>query len=151
MNFAFAKAICAVCAGYGAGIWFAYQAIRQSHLFNRAAWWPSAKGQILESRRTDDPERRFSHFIIRYEFTVGKRIEGNTPRLCGGWFWSDKLQQQFIERYRAEQEVDVYYDPQNPERNCLDRTDRSGVTIMWIIAIGSTTLTTFVIWLWARI
>ena len=151
MTLPLAKVILAICAGYGAGLWFAYKAIRQAGLLREAAWWTSIKGRILESRLDDSPERRFSHFIMRYEFTVGDRIESSTPRLGGDWFWSDKLQRLFVERYQAGQEVDIHYNPHNPQQNCLDRTDRTGITIMVIIAIGSPTLTTLAIWLWHHI
>jgi len=43
--------------------------------------------------------------------------------------------------------VEVFYDPMNPNKNCLDRTDRSGITAMWCIAIGGVALASFLLWM----
>lgn len=139
------KALLALVVGYGAGVWFTWQALRRTLLFRRAAWWPSARGRILESVEVRDEARHATHYRVRYEFTVGTRLEGRTPRLCGDWFWNNKQQAAFVARYQPGQEVDVYYDPQDPRMNCLDRTDRSGLAAMWIIALGGTALATLLV------
>jgi len=139
------KAILAIIFGYGAGVWFASSAIRRSMLFRRATQWFSARGRILESTTYKEPGSQKTHFRIRYEFEMGEHIEGATPRLCGDWFWGNKDQNAFVARYVAGQEVEVFYDPMDPKRNCLDRTDRSGISAMWCLAAGGTALATLLV------
>lgn len=141
------KKIIAICAGFGAGIWFCFEALKQARALNRAAWWPSVQGRILESALVKAPDGRHTHFLVRYEFTIGERIESTTPRLCGDWFWNNKLQQAFIDRYQPGQTVEVFYEPNDPRQNCLDRNDRSGIVAMAIISISATTLATILVWL----
>ena len=141
------KAILAMVVGYGAGAWFTFSAIRRTLLLRRATQWFSARGRILESTTYKDPGSQKTHFRIRYEFEMGEKIEGTTPRLSGDWFWGDKDQNAFVARYVAGQEVEVFYDPMNSKRNCLDRTDRSGITAMWCIAIGGIVLASLLVWL----
>ncbi len=95
--------------------------------YRSAQSWKVAHGVILESVVYRDAARKAEHFRIRYEFTVGERIEGNTPRASGDFFYSDKIQREFVTRYRTGQAVVVYYHPGNPRKNCIDRTDGSGV------------------------
>jgi hypothetical protein len=141
------KAILAMAFGYGAGVWFTVSAVRRTMLLNRANQWFSARGRILESTIYREPGSGKEHFRIRYEFEVGERIEGTTPRLCGDWFWGSKDQNAFVARYVAGQEVEVFYDPRDPRRNCLDRTDRTGVTAMWCLAGGGVALASFLLWM----
>ncbi len=141
------KTILAICIGYGAGIWFSVMALRKQAALNRARFWVGTRGRILESTLTRDPDSNRTHFRVRYEFEAGGRIEGSTPRLAGDWFWNDRRQAAFVSRYTPGQEVEVAYDPRDPRQNCLDRTDRSGVTCMWIIAAGGTVLASLLVWL----
>jgi hypothetical protein len=140
-----------VVAAFGVGVGFAYKAIVQAGSFRRAAWWPSARGRILESVLYQDAARKgATHFRVRYEFTVDReRLEGQTPRLCGDWFWSNPQQAAFVARYQPGREVDVFYDPLNPKINCLDRTDRSGITAMAVLAGAIFALVSVLAWfLW---
>jgi hypothetical protein len=141
------KAILAICVGYGAGLWFGILALRKQLLFNRAMGWLNTRGRILESLVYRDPRRNATHFRVRYEFFVDYRIEGSTPRIAGDWFWNQKQQAAFVARYVPGEEVEVFYDPRNPNWNCLDRTDRSGITCMWLIALGGILLASLLVWL----
>jgi hypothetical protein len=145
------KAIFAMAVGYGSGGWFTYSAIRRTLLLRRATQWFSARGHILESTTCRDPGSQKTHFRVRYEFDVGERIEGATPRLSGDWFWGDKDQKAFVARYVAGQEVEVFYDPMNPNKNCVDRTDRSGITALWCIAIGAAAFASFILWVFLSV
>jgi hypothetical protein len=144
------KAILAVCFGYGAGIWFFVLALRKRLQFERARGWLSTRGRILESTLCQQPGNEAMHFRVRYEFTVGERIEGSTPRIAGDWFWSGKQQADFVARYQPGQEVEVFYDARNPRQNCLDRTDSSGIAVLWIFAIGGPALASLILWLQFR-
>ena len=141
------KTFLAIAAGYGAGVWCSISALRKIRAIAAARHWPSALGKILESREYSDPAGKATHFVIRYEFVVGDRIEGNTPRLSGEWFWSNDAQSEFVVRYVAGEPVEVFYDPRDPKRNCLDRGDRSGITALWVIAIAGTALASALVWL----
>lgn len=142
-----AKGIIAMLVGYAAAVVFTINAVRKTRLLWESVGWFSVRGRILESRILPDPSGRGTHFRVRYEFVAGGRVEGGTPRLCGDWFWRSGLQAEFVARYIPGQEVEVYYDPRDPERNCLDRTDWSGVYAMWIIASGAFFLASVLLWL----
>ncbi|HKS36171.1 MAG TPA: DUF3592 domain-containing protein, partial [Verrucomicrobiae bacterium] len=113
----------------------------------RAQRWLSAPGRIVESTLYKDPHQNRTHFRIRYEFSVGEKIEGATPRVSGDWFWSDKQQAAFVSRFVPGQQVEVFYDPRDPKQNCLDRNDNSGIAAMWVIAAGGTLLASLIVWL----
>ena len=141
------KAILAILFGYGAGVWFTVEALRKRAAFNRAQSWPNTPGRILESALVKDSSGKYTDLRVRYEFHPGQRIEGATPRITGVWFWNNKEQAEFVARYTVGQEVEVYYDPGNPALNCLDRTDRSSIAVMWILALGGTVLASLLVWL----
>ncbi len=142
------KAILAILVSYGAGIWCAILALRKSRAIEEAKRWPSVRGKILESVIYKDPDRNATHFRVRYEFVVGERIEGNTPRLSGNWFWNNQQQKAFVDRYKSGQEVDVFYNPRDPRKNCLDRKDRSGIGVLWVISVGGVILASLLVWLY---
>ncbi|MFT3828491.1 MAG: DUF3592 domain-containing protein [Opitutaceae bacterium] len=141
------KTLFALSVGYGAGLWCTQNALRKTRLLREAQFWLGTSGRILESRIHRDPQRNLTHLQIRYEFEVGERIVGNTPRLCGHWFWTDKQQRAFAARFQPGQTVEVYYDPRDPRRSCLDRADRSGIGALWVIALGGPALASLVLWL----
>ncbi len=141
------KEVFAICFGYGVGIWFTMSALKKRALLARARRWLSTRGRILEAALYQTPNRKYTHIRIRYEFYVGGKVEGSTPRLSGGWWWNYKQQVRFVSRYAPGQDVEVFYDPRNPKQNCLDRTDKSGIIIMWILAAGGSLLSSFIVWL----
>lgn len=141
------KAIVAILFGYGAGIWFSVLAVKKRAALNRAQSWSSVRGRILESTQEKDASGKYTNFRIRYEFELGKRMEGQTPRITGDWFWNNKQQDAFVARYTPGQDVEVYYDPHDPAQNCLDRTDGSSIAVMWILAFGGTILASLLVWM----
>src|SRR5262245_43929180 len=141
------KTILAICVGYGAGIWFLIQALKRRALLEEARHWLITTGEIIESTVCTDPGRRSTHFRVRYRFAVGETIEGATPRLSGDWFWNNKQQAAFVARYAAGQRVEVFYNARDLKRNCLDRSDRSGIAPMWVIAAGGPILASLLLWL----
>lgn len=141
------KTLLAIGFGFGGGLWCAASAFRKTRQLNEARFWLATPGRILEARILRDAGNRRNHFRIRYEFTADERREGDSPRLCGHWFWSDRQQLRFAARFQPGQIVDVYYDPRDPRRNCLDRDDRSGVGALWVLAGGGPLLASLVLWL----
>ena len=142
------KEALAVCFGFGAGIWFSVAALRKMLALQRVKHWPSIEGRVIESVLFQDPERNnATHFRVRYEFIMGETIIGSTPRFSGGWFWNNVQQAQFVARFVPGQTVEVFYDPNDPTNNCVDRDDRTGIIILWIIAAGGTLLASLLVWL----
>jgi hypothetical protein len=139
-------AIVVICVGYGAGIWFTVSAIRRRVLFANARNWLSTRGRIIESTLYPTRFPKVTHFQVRYEFSVGERIEGSTPRVAGAWFLNDQQQAAFVSRYSPGQAVQIYYDPSDPTRNCLDRTDASGIRALWFLATPGALLASLIVW-----
>lgn len=122
------KALIVGVAALSLGVYLLFDAGRRWLRFRKAQWWPGAPGSILEAIVYDDPRRKnMQHFRVIYEFAPDARttILGETPRLCGDWFWSLKAQAKWVSQYSPGQLVEVFFDPEDPERNCLDRTDTS--------------------------
>jgi len=142
------KGALAIVVGFGAGAWFGGSAVRKMLVFQRARHWPAVRGKIIESLVLRDPGRRnATHFRVSHEFVIGDRIRGDTPRLSGEWFWNNRPQAEFVARFAPGQEVDVFHDPRDPRRNCLDRDDRGGSHAEWVLALGGTVLAGLLVWL----
>jgi hypothetical protein len=141
------KGLLCIFFGFGAGAWFGYLALKKFLLMGRAKYWPSVHGLIIDSAIVVDYEQKKTHFKVRYEFVIGERIESQTPRIAGDWFFSNKKQEAFVARYSAGQLVEVFYDPRNPKINCLDREDQSGIIALGIVSIGAILLSSFLSWI----
>lgn len=136
------EAALAIGIGFSMGLGFGWAAVRKHLLLARARHWPSVRGRILVSEVYRDEARGAQHFRIRYQYRMGDLAEGSTPRLSGDWFWSDRAQAAFVARFLPGSEVEVFYDPSDPRRTCIDRTDRSGVGAMAVLALMGTVLAT---------
>jgi hypothetical protein len=157
-----AQAMTWICgSGYAFGVGCVLAAAYKAAALRRAAEWPSVGGKIVESETWSD--RNGEHFRIRYEFLAGqenptsgvqgrghshcfREITGSSPRLSGSWFLNGRRMHEFVDRYPVGQEVEVFYDPRNPKRNCLDREDRGGIRTLWGCAAFALILTTLVGW-----
>ena len=122
--------ICGV--GFGTALGCAVAAARKTITFRKAVHWPSVPGTIVESWTRYQARGGGGSFRIRYAFVVGHEITGSTPRLSGSWFWTTTQMEKFVARYPVGREVEVFYDPENPRRNCLDRKDRGGLLPLWV-------------------
>jgi hypothetical protein len=150
--------------GYAAGpaVWCAVTAARKTIAFRKAVHWPSVPGRIITSQACRGTKGG-SYIHIRYEFLAPheitsptsrlpghahcfSNITGSTPRLSGRSFWTFKQAQEFVDRYPVGQEVEVFYDPTNPKRNCIDREDRRGIRLLWIGAAIATLCTAVLAW-----
>jgi len=142
------KGTLAVVFGFGAGIWFTASALTKMLALQRVKHWPSTEGKVTESVIYQDPaHKNATHFRVKYEFIIGDKIIGSTPRFSGDWFWNKKQQAKFVARFVEGQKVEVFYDPKDPTKNCLDREDISGIVILWIIAAAGTLLASLLVWL----
>lgn len=138
------KTVLAIALGLGFGSWFSWVALRRSRDMARAQQWRSTSGRILES--TLQVVDRKKHFRVRYEFTAIGRVEGETPRVSGDWFWSDRGLRAFVARFAPGQTVEVFFDPHDPRKSCIDRSDRSGITALWVLALGLIGMAAFLTW-----
>jgi hypothetical protein len=93
--------------------------------------WQSGRGVVSSSElgfRDEDNVLR-----IRYEYVVERfpdqTFQGTTPRACGGAFRSEEDRRALVARFPAGSPVDVFYDPRNPRRSCLDRSDMSAIEL----------------------
>jgi hypothetical protein len=103
-------------------LWFEVRGIYRSH---RCREWPTAPGVILESkveRKHDVHGIPSSSPRITYQYTVGlQQFENNTINfaLAGGamtWGFADRK----VEEFPKGKLVDVLYDPNHPEKSCLE-------------------------------
>jgi hypothetical protein len=150
--------------GYAAGpaVWCAVAAARKTSAFRNAMHWPSTPGRIIASQACRDAKGG-SYIHIRYEFLAPHEITSPTsrlpehahyfpnitsswPRLSGRSFWTFKQAQEFADQYPGGQEVEVFYDPTNPRRNCLDREDRRGMRLLWVGAAIATLCAAVLAW-----
>lgn len=140
------RSLLAIAFGFGSGLWLSWVALRRSREMARAQQWRSTSGRILESAIYVDRAKRQKHFRVRYEFTAVERMEGATPRASGSWFFSDRAQRAFVARWTPDQTVEVFFDPADPRKSCLDRSDRSGITVLWVMALGAIALAAVLTW-----
>lgn len=147
--------------GYGLALSYTVSALRTTIDFRKALHWPSVRGRIIESETHYG--KGGGKFRLRYEFFVGQEITssapqnrghshsfrmiiGSTARLSGDWFWTSTQMEEFVNRYPTGQAIEVFYDPKNPKRNCLDREDRRGLAPLWVGAAVATICTSLVSW-----
>ena len=135
--------ICGV--GFITALGCAVAAARKTITFRKAVHWPSVPGTIVESWTRYQARGGGGSFRIRYAFAVGHEITGSTPRLSGSWFWTTTQMEKFVARYPVGREVEVFYDPENPRRNCLDRKDRGGLLPLWVGAAVATICTALLV------
>ena len=125
------KITIALLIGLAVAVAGVFVGVQRLLLARRASRWAIARGQVLEATlvRADDGD---GHVLdVRYEFEVrGHRIEGNTPRLVGDFFLSDKSRADYLKRFRKGANVRVYHDPDNPGESCLDRSAGGAIVIL---------------------
>lgn len=107
--------------------------------------WLTTQGTILTSKITQEFTRDRHHGTgqgtyvphVEYEYRLrGRTYHGNTVHPTGLQSCSiHSVCQRIINKYPVGQTVNVYYDPDNPENACLDRTVKSyNIALMIICA-----------------
>ncbi len=123
-------------------------ALKKLLALQKVRQWPSIQGRVIESVLYKDPAlNNATTSRIRYEFVIGDKIIGSTPRHSGQWFWTKRQEEEFVSRFAAGQTVDVFYDPRDPTKNCLEREDRSGITILLLLAAAGVLFGLLLVWL----
>lgn len=97
------------------------QAVQQD-----SATWLNVKGRVLKSRvQVSGGDHVSVYPFIEYEYSVGGQSYIGRDVRPG-----DSLMKRYgqtesydiVEKYPAESDVTVYYDPDDPSRSCLERT-----------------------------
>lgn len=110
--------------------------------------WPSTQGEIIQSEvvltgcGSGNVNSSPGHSaIILYQYQVrGKRYESNNFTIGGNVSsGSEQKEEEKVHQYPVGTAVDVYYNPENPEDVCLERTEKiTNVALMinMIILVG---------------
>ena len=115
--------------GVGAVLYAAY--IKLS--IKKKLSWPSVTGIITSAKLSTKSESNvmsgsansFYSAKIVYKYTVGKRAFGGS-KISAGSELNTSMHGRAdarLRKYPEGSEVDVYYNPVNPARSCLERTD----------------------------
>lgn len=135
-NFAIATAVTGIAA-FASGV----QILRKTLHATSLADWATTKGTILNAEiRTEYNRRMGQHTyvpFVEYEYRVrGRTYRGTTVSPVGLQSCSiQSVCQRIVGKYPAGETVPVYYDPDDPEESCLDRTvTGTNVALMLVCA-----------------
>lgn len=120
------------------GLWGIYQQRRREEKVRASQTWPFAKGKILSSEVESKWGRKpFTRGMaipiykaeIEYEYTVGSQTYTGDTICIGGELNTSfpKRAEERCQRYPVGSEVNVYYDPLDPERSCLEQKGEGSV------------------------
>jgi len=97
---------------------------------NASASWPTIKGAVVSSdveKKTSTRSRKKKResstsyrAVVRYEYTVGDKQHTSGRISFGGTSTSMGAAKELVGRYPKGAEVDVYYDPDDPEQAVLE-------------------------------
>ena len=91
------------------GIYWATVALSRHRRYAQAQGWSRGLGEILASELyRSEKHDGYVHYRVTYKFSSGKDIVGDTPRICGDWFWGDRAQKEFVAKYQVGQPVTVF-------------------------------------------
>ena len=133
-----------VIIGLGAWVYIAYLRMK----VKKSMSWPSTQGEIIQSEvvltgcGSGNVNSSPGHSaIILYQYQVrGKRYESNNFTIGGNVSsGSEQKEEEKVHQYPVGTAVDVYYNPENPEDVCLERTEKiTNVALMinMIILVG---------------
>jgi len=104
--------------------WWKGRLVRQSKS------WPSTPGEIIQSRvaRESNSDGRYYTPKIAYRYSAqGRAYEADTVQIgADGISGSRKQARQTVARYPVGSQALVYFDPERPERACLERRGAGG-------------------------
>jgi len=108
---------------------------RKGRLVRKSKRWPSSLGEIIQSKvvreSNDDGSHYYPKIVYRY-FARGESYEGDTVQIgaggdSGAWSQAKKT----VKRYPVGSQALVYFDPEKPERACLERRGDGG----WVLYV----------------
>ncbi|MGK0298791.1 MAG: hypothetical protein ACI9XC_002415 [Gammaproteobacteria bacterium] len=107
--------------------------------------WPSVTGVVIGSKISNSGDSNFTSGTtntyytptIKYKHQVGTRKFINNRIHAGGSFYSSipSKANELVARYHEGAEVDVYYNPDNPSKSCLEKTEETSLLYMGIGAL----------------
>lgn len=119
------------------GLWGIYRQRRREEKVRASQSWPFAKGKILSSEvESELSAMRFlrANFWlykakIEYEYSVGSQTHTGDTVCIGGEINTSfpKRAEERCQRYPVGSEVNVYYDPLDPETSCLEQEGEGSV------------------------
>ena len=130
--------------GIGAFLYAAYTKYKVMQTLS----WPSVTGIITSSKLSIESESEvmsgsantFYSAKIMYKYTVGTRALRGTKISAGGELNTSMPSgaDARLRKYPEGSEVDVYYNPVNPAKSCLERTDEvslfsAGIGTLFIV------------------
>lgn len=114
-------------AGLGCGAMLVWSLARQQASKN----WPTAKGEILESKIEEDSDGWIPHVRYRYTFDqqdyTGEQIGFYTPNSG-----TEAYANQQLTRFPVGKAVFVYYNPRKPQEAVLNRKIPLWRPICWL-------------------
>ncbi|MBT3200647.1 MAG: DUF3592 domain-containing protein [Phycisphaerales bacterium] len=112
------------------GIGIAIVGVNMLAKANASSAWPSVKGKIVasdvkkstSSRKRSKGRRKSTKYraIIKYEYTVAETKHTGNQVSFGGSSTSMSAAKAVASRYPKGADVDVYYDPENPDEAVLE-------------------------------
>jgi len=116
---------------------FGSKALRGWARVREAQKWQMTSGTITVSgiqHGHDGGGNQVSEAKIEYEFEVDGRVVGTTPLASDQLFFGPDDMGAFVRRFPVGAKVDVFYDPSNPSRSCVDRSDVTSIKTNAILA-----------------
>lgn len=107
----------------------------KGRLVRKSKRWPSALGEIIQSKlvreSNEDGNDYYPKIVYRY-FARGGSYEGDTVQIgAGGDTGARSQAKKTVKRYPVGSQVLVYFDPEKPDRACLERRGDGG----WVLYV----------------
>ena len=123
-----------VAAGLVTMVW-GWTIIRRSR---KTRSWPSVAGAIVESLPYSKHDAHMPH--ITYQYIINGRAILNTLTIPAGVTPSEEFAKSYVKKFPAGAQVQVYYDPENPEKTTLEPGLASGDWLVFALGVGASLL-----------
>lgn len=110
----------------------------KSRLVRKSKRWPSVLGEIIQSKVVRESNYEGSYYSpkVVYRYSArGRSYEGDTVQIgAGGSTGARSQAKKTVNRYLVGSQVLVYFDPEKPDRACLERRGEGG-WVLYFLAI----------------
>jgi hypothetical protein len=106
--------IVVILGGLGITIW----GWRSQASSRKARQWPCVEGIIEQSQPGSEQSDLLPH--IQYTFQVGEKSYRQTFQFPSGTHPLPEFTRSYLDKYPVGKNVQIYYDPQNPQRSTLE-------------------------------
>lgn len=130
--------ILSIASGIAASLW-GWRAIQRNRMKKH---WPGVQGQISRVDQPANTSDLAPHIHFRYQVD-GKDYEQELA--FSGDLSSPESVKHYLEKYPTGKDVEVFYNPNNPESATLDKSIGAGDWLVFAYGIGATLLGTFLI------